>query len=58
MRLKAALEGGLFIVGERGEQIAAAASGAPLHHLDAAAGGLAEAWAFAAPDYAACPKAL
>ena len=43
---------------QRGEQVAAAPPGAPLHHLDPAAGGLAQARLLAAPDHAARAAAL
>ncbi len=57
-RLKAALEGGRFTVGNDREQVAAPQSGRALHHLDAPAGGVAQARLLAAPDHAARAAAL
>ena len=58
MRLKAALEGGRFTVATVESKAAAPQSGAALHHLDPAAGGLAQARLLAAPHHAARAAAL
>ena len=52
-RLKAALEGGRFYRRQHREQVAAPQPRRPLHHLDPATGGLAEARLLAAPHHAA-----
>ena len=57
-RLKAALEGGRFPVADCRKQVAAPQPGRALHHLDPAAGSIAQARLLAAPHHAARAAAL